>query len=127
MADEKMPVLPVAASARLDKLAAEDGRCHSTTKRTSRTTKAAEDGNACQQIVFPLVLTLVILGTVLMLPYLLEVHKALAVAGTLSLYSQRYKPDFSNAALRDILLNTPSNDSAAEWLRYYTAGPHLAG
>jgi len=29
--------------------------------------------------------------------------------------------------LREILLNTPSEDKAREWSQYYTAGPHLAG
>ncbi|KAH9892042.1 Zn-dependent exopeptidase [Xylariomycetidae sp. FL2044] len=29
--------------------------------------------------------------------------------------------------LQNILLETPSSDKAAEWSRYYTAGPHLAG
>lgn len=33
----------------------------------------------------------------------------------------------SYAELQDILLNTPTGDKAAEWSRYYTAGPHLAG
>ncbi|ERS99244.1 hypothetical protein HMPREF1624_04442 [Sporothrix schenckii ATCC 58251] len=125
MADEKTPVLPVTASATLDKLAAEDSRRHG--KRVFKKKTSADDGSISQQIVLPVALTLVILGTVLLLPYLLEVRRALAVAGTISLYSQRYKPHFSNAALKDILLKTPSNDSVAEWLRYYTAGPHLAG
>ncbi|KAL1896862.1 hypothetical protein Sste5346_004496 [Sporothrix stenoceras] len=129
MADEKTPVLPVAApSAQLDKLAAEDSRRLRMSTRTKTSSRnAAHDGNICLQIVFPVVMTLVILTVVMMLPYILEVRRALAVAGTLSLYSQQYKPHFSNAALKEILLNTPSNDSAAEWLRYYTAGPHLAG
>ncbi|KYK54633.1 hypothetical protein DCS_06593 [Drechmeria coniospora] len=30
-------------------------------------------------------------------------------------------------ALRSILLNTPSAESAKEWSSYYTSGPHLAG
>lgn len=29
--------------------------------------------------------------------------------------------------LKDILLETPSEDKAREWSQYYTAGPHLAG
>lgn len=29
--------------------------------------------------------------------------------------------------LETILLDTPSSERAEEWLRYYTAGPHLAG
>ena len=31
------------------------------------------------------------------------------------------------AELQTILLETPKQDKAAEWSRYYTAGPHLAG
>lgn len=32
-----------------------------------------------------------------------------------------------HAELERILLDTPSADKAAEWLEYYTSGPHLAG
>lgn len=33
----------------------------------------------------------------------------------------------SHEELENILLDTPSSEKAEEWLRYYTAGPHLAG
>jgi len=29
--------------------------------------------------------------------------------------------------LQAVLLDTPSSEKAAEWSKYYTAGPHLAG
>ncbi|CAK7221676.1 hypothetical protein SCUCBS95973_004579 [Sporothrix curviconia] len=135
MADEKTAMLPVAASMWLDdKLAAEDSRHHHrrrahTSRTASRTsaTRKEQDGNICLQLVLPVAGTLALLAMALSLPFLLELPNTLAVAGTLSLYSQRYKPSFSNDELKRILLSTPSNDSAAEWLRYYTSGAHLAG
>ncbi|CAK7230565.1 hypothetical protein SBRCBS47491_007627 [Sporothrix bragantina] len=127
MADEKTAMLPVAAPVRLDyKLGAEDSQ-HHRRMRKSLSSQKAQDGNICLQLVLPIVGTLVLLGIALSLPFLVELPRTLAVAGTLSLYSQQYKPSFSNDELKKILLSTPSNDSAAEWLRYYTSGAHLAG
>ncbi|KAL7620627.1 hypothetical protein AAE478_009622 [Parahypoxylon ruwenzoriense] len=37
------------------------------------------------------------------------------------------KKRFTYEQLQDILLNTPSGSKAAEWSKYYTSGPHLAG
>lgn len=37
------------------------------------------------------------------------------------------KAEVSYADLQHILLETPTGEKAAEWSRYYTAGPHLAG
>ncbi|CAK7208395.1 hypothetical protein SEUCBS140593_000158 [Sporothrix eucalyptigena] len=125
MTDEKTAMLPVVAPDH--KLAAEDSRNRRTRTTRKPVSRKADDGNICVQIVLPVVLTLVILTVVMMLPFLLNIKSTLAVAGTLSLYTQRYKPEFSNHELKKILLNTPSNDSAAEWLRYYTSGAHLAG
>lgn len=34
---------------------------------------------------------------------------------------------FTFDKLKDILLDTPSGEKAAEWSQYYTSGPHLAG
>lgn len=36
-------------------------------------------------------------------------------------------PTITNKELQTILLDTPSSERAAEWLYYYTSGPHLAG
>lgn len=35
--------------------------------------------------------------------------------------------DFTYADLQQILIDTPTGEKAAEWSRYYTSGPHLAG
>jgi N-acetylated-alpha-linked acidic dipeptidase len=52
------------------------------------------------------------------------------------LFTTTYAPPHSQPCLRKhlsyeelqaILLDTPSPEKAAEWSRYYTAGPHLAG
>jgi N-acetylated-alpha-linked acidic dipeptidase len=41
--------------------------------------------------------------------------------------SQKGGKHFTNADLKDVLLNTPSSEHAEEWSRYYTSGPHYAG
>ncbi|CAK7568077.1 MAG: hypothetical protein SEPTF4163_006058 [Sporothrix epigloea] len=125
MAGEKSAVLPVAAPP--DKLAAEDSRRTTSRRLRKSASQTAQDGNICVQLVLPVVGTLILLTIALNLPFLLELPNTLALTGTLSLYSQRYNPSFSNDELKKILLRTPSNDSAAEWLRYYTSGAHLAG
>lgn len=50
--------------------------------------------------------------------------------GNRSRYSESFrngKTSLSHHDLEAILLDTPSSEHAEEWLRYYTAGPHLAG
>jgi N-acetylated-alpha-linked acidic dipeptidase len=39
----------------------------------------------------------------------------------------RHSSKVSFKELQDILLNTPKEEKAQEWSRYYTSGPHLAG
>ncbi|EFW99317.1 peptidase s8/s53 [Grosmannia clavigera kw1407] len=50
-----------------------------------------------------------------------------SLSGALRLSSAMASGGITPGELKEILLTTPSNDSAAEWLRYYTAGPHMAG
>ncbi len=123
MVDEKKPILPVTGDLPA-KPAAEDGR----PARPARLAKGkSANGNIWVQLVMPVVMTLLILGVVMMLPLLVRLTDVLAVSSTITLYRQRFQPAFGNDKLIEILLSTPSNDSAAEWLRYYTSGPHLAG
>ncbi|KAF4125186.1 hypothetical protein GMORB2_4025 [Geosmithia morbida] len=46
-------------------------------------------------------------------------------------HRSRYAGSIANGLphdeLESIILDTPSSDKAAEWLEYYTSGPHLAG
>lgn len=128
MADEKTALLPVAAPAPApapgnDKLAAEDGR---------RRTQASPSVEGRRRPGWPCVLPwaatlLLLLAAVRHLPFLLALPGTLAVAGSLTLHAPQHKPSLDPAELRDILLHTPSSESAAAWLRYYTSGPHLAG
>lgn len=121
-------MLPTAANR---KLAAEDSRNVSATGRRrsarglfrSKATKKA----ATRVVAATAASSLALLSGICYLTSQLHISDAWAVSSTLSLHSQRYAPDFSPDELKRILLTTPSNDSAAEWLRYYTAGPHLAG
>ncbi|EPE02785.1 pa domain-containing protein [Ophiostoma piceae UAMH 11346] len=122
---EKAPMLPTTAD--WGKLAAEDSRNASAAAASRRRTIVANKRAAFRTIAATAAGSLALLSGICYLTSLLHIGDALAVSSTLSLYSQRYAPEFSNDELKRILLTTPSNDSAAEWLRYYTAGPHLAG
>lgn len=49
------------------------------------------------------------------------------LSGALTLATAVGPGGMTSDELKEIMLTTPSNDSAAAWLRYYTSGPHLAG
>ena len=122
---EKAPVLPTTAD--WGKRAAEDSRNVSAAAASRRRKTTSNKRDAYRIMAATAAGSLALLSGICYLTSQLHIGDALAVSSTLSLYSQRYAPAFGNDELKRILLTTPSNDSAAEWLRYYTAGPHLTG